>query len=252
MLPWLAPSIINRCSVQITESSYLIFFVAVLLLHRLLQGRHDYQKVMLTLASYYFYATFDWRFLGLLVALTAINFAAGAFVAQAGTLRQKCAGVWGAVLLSIGILGYFKYLNFFGQMVNSLAHWLGGDSLVPLVDVILPVGISFMTFQAISYPIDLYYGRLKRPFGLLDFSLFIAFFPRLLAGPIVPAAQFLPQLAAPAPRVSADQRFDGICRPDGLFVPVFVDCPGGLQLPGLSGLERILGYGDWRRAHVGL
>lgn len=195
---------------QITESSYLIFFVAVLLLHRLLQGRHVYQKVMLTLASYYFYATFDWRFLGLLVALTAINFAAGAFVAQAGTLRQKRAGVWGAVLLSIGILGYFKYLNFFGQMVNSLAHWLGGDSLVPLVDVILPVGISFMTFQAISYPIDLYYGRLKRPFGVLDFSLFIAFFPRLLAGPIVPAAQFLPQLATPAPRVSADQRFDGL------------------------------------------
>lgn len=195
---------------QITESSYLIFFIVVLLVHRLLQGRHDHQKVMLTLASYYFYATLDWRFLGLLVALTVINFSAGAVVAQGGTVQRRRAGVWGAVLLSVGILGYFKYLNFFGQMVNSLAHWLGGNSLVPFVEVILPVGISFMTFQAISYPIDLYYGRLKRTFGLLDFSMFIAFFPRLLAGPIVPAAQFLPQLAVPAPRVSADQRFDGM------------------------------------------
>ena len=195
---------------QITETSYLIFFGAVLLLHRLLQGSHTRQKVLLTAASYYFYATLDWRFLGLLIALTAINFVAGAYVAQAGTVARKRAGVWGAVVLSVGILGYFKYLNFFGQMVNALSHWFGGNSLVPFVEVILPVGISFMTFQAISYPIDLYYGRLKRPFGLLDFSLFLAFFPRLLAGPIVPAAQFLPQLTTVAPRVSADQRFEGL------------------------------------------
>ena len=195
---------------QITEASYLIFFTVVLVVHRMLQGRHDWQKAMLTLASYYFYATLNWRFLGLLIALTAINFGAGALVARADSIRLKRAGVWGAVLLSVGILGYFKYLNFFGEMINSLAHWFGGNSLVPYVEVLLPVGISFMTFQALSYPIDLYYGRLKRPFGLLDFSLFIAFFPRLLAGPIVPAAQFLPQLATPAPRVSADQRFDGL------------------------------------------
>lgn len=165
---------------------------------------------MLTIASYYFYAALDWRFLGLLLALTGINFLAGAFVSQASSIRQKRAGIWGAVLLSVGILGYFKYLNFFGYMINSLSHWFGGNSLVPFVEVILPVGISFMTFQAISYPIDLYYGRLKRPFGLLDFSLFMAFFPRLLAGPIVPSAQFLPQLTATAPRVSADQRYEGL------------------------------------------
>lgn len=200
----------DRSSVQITESPYLIFFIAVLLLHRLLQGSHDRQKVLLTIASYYFYATLDWRFLGLLVALTAINFVAGAWVAGAGTPAQKRIGVWGAVLLSVGILGYFKYLNFFGQMINSVSAWFGGNSLVPFVEVILPVGISFMTFQAISYPIDLYYGRLKRPFGLLDFSMFLAFFPRLLAGPIVPAGQFLPQLATVAPRVGADQRFEGM------------------------------------------
>ncbi|MDB5748809.1 MAG: hypothetical protein JWP72_3657 [Massilia sp.] len=195
---------------QITESSFLIFFIAVLLVHRLLQGQHGWQKLALTVASYYFYATYDWRFLGLLLALTAINFVAGDMVVRASSVRHKRWSIAAAVILSMAILAYFKYLNFFGEMVNSLARVLGGGSLVPYVDVILPVGISFMTFQAITYPIDLYYGRLKQPYSLLDFSLFIAFFPRLLAGPIVPAAQFLPQLETVAPRVSADQRFDGV------------------------------------------
>jgi len=87
---------------------------------------------------------------------------------------------------------------------------MGCSALVPLVKLLLPVGISFLTFQAITYPIDLYAGRLSKRASLSDFTLFMAFFPRLLCGPIVPAAYFLPQLQQPMPPVSDDQRFAGL------------------------------------------
>ena len=195
---------------DITGFTYLVFFSCVLVLHRLLQGSHRAQKYLLTAASYYFYCTIDWRFAALLIALTGINWAAGRVVATSTSDSAKRWAIGAAVLGSLGILFYFKYLNFFSDMLNGLTAWLGAGALVPLVDVILPVGISFMTFQAITYPIDLYRGQLGKPAGLLDFSFFMAFFPRLLAGPIVRASYFLPQLEQPAPVVSADQRFEGL------------------------------------------
>jgi D-alanyl-lipoteichoic acid acyltransferase DltB (MBOAT superfamily) len=194
----------------ITGSGYLIFFLCVLTLHAVLAGRHWLQKAMLTLASYYFYATVDWRFTGLLLALTLINWSAGAVVARTTNRHAARWAVALAVLASLALLGYFKYLNFFGAMLNSVSGWLGGGALVPMVGLLLPVGISFLTFQAITYPIDLYAGRLARPASLADFTLFMAFFPRLLCGPIVPAAQFLPQLQQQSAQpVSDEQRFAG-------------------------------------------
>jgi D-alanyl-lipoteichoic acid acyltransferase DltB (MBOAT superfamily) len=196
---------------DITGFAYLVFFAAVLLLHRVLQGRHGAQKAMLVAASYYFYMTFEWRFALLLLALTLVNYLAGEAVARAAGPRARRAAVAAAVLFSLGVLFYFKYLNFFGGMANSLARLLGaGGSLVPYVDVLLPVGISFMTFQAITYPIDLYTGKMPRHCSLLDYSLFLAFFPRLLSGPIVRAAHFLPQLETAPPPVTDAQRFDGL------------------------------------------
>ena len=195
---------------NITGFGYLVFLVVVLGAHHLLQGRHAAQKWLLIAASYYFYATVDWRFCGLLLGLTLINFAAGSAVARAASIIVKRRAIAVAVLLSIGLLCYFKYLNFFGAMANSVTEWLGAGSLVPFVNILLPVGISFMTFQAITYPIDLSTRRLDKPCGLGDFALFIAFFPRLLSGPIVTAAYFLPQLGTEAPRVSHEQRFEGL------------------------------------------
>ncbi len=154
--------------------------------------------------------TIDWRFAGLLLSLTLINFAAGYQVVNGRSNFERRLSVTLAIIGSLGILFYFKYLNFFGGMVNALSQWLGSSSLVPFVDVILPVGISFMTFQAITYPIDLYSGRLKQSCNLSDFSLFMAFFPRLLSGPIVRASYFLPQLQKTSPCVTDEQRFDGL------------------------------------------
>jgi alginate O-acetyltransferase complex protein AlgI len=196
--------------VDITGFGYLVFLVVVLVAHSFLEGRHLAQKLLLIAGSYYFYATVDWRFCGLLLALTIINFLAGRTVARAGSTRDQRRAIGAAVILSVGLLCYFKYLNFFGAMVNSLTEWLGTGSLVPFVNVLLPVGISFMTFQAITYPIDLYYKRLDKPSSLTDFALFIAFFPRLLSGPIVTAAYFMPQLQTLAPRVRHEQRFEGL------------------------------------------
>jgi D-alanyl-lipoteichoic acid acyltransferase DltB (MBOAT superfamily) len=196
--------------VDITGFGYLVFFCTVLALHRLLQGRHDAQKWLLIAASYYFYATIDWRFCGLLAVLTLVNHVAGAAVATAADRGTARRAITGAVVLSLGLLGYFKYLNFFGAMVNSMTAWLGTGSLVPFVNILLPVGISFMTFQAITYPIDLYHGRLDKPARAIDFTLFMAFFPRLLSGPIVTAAYFLPQLRPSCPQVTRDQRFVGL------------------------------------------
>jgi D-alanyl-lipoteichoic acid acyltransferase DltB (MBOAT superfamily) len=217
--------------VEITGFSYLIFFVAVLLMHQLLAGRDGWQKLMLSAASYYFYATVDWRFTGLLMGITVVNWLAGQVVASRASARVRRAAVVMAVIATLGILCYFKYLNFFASMVNSLTAWLGHGSLVPLVGVLLPVGLSFLTFQAITYPIDLYAGRLAKPASFNDFVLFMAFFPRLLAGPIVPAAYFLPQLQRKAHKVSNEQRFEGaalIMR--GLIKKVILADTLGMQL----------------------
>lgn len=195
---------------EITGFGYLVFFLCVLALHSLLTGRDRAQKAMLTLASYYFYATVDWRFTGLLLSLTLINWTAGEAVGRAQHRSAAKFAVTLAVIASVAVLGYFKYLNFFGGMLNSLSVWMGCSALVPLVKLLLPVGISFLTFQAITYPIDLYAGRLSKRASLSDFTLFMAFFPRLLCGPIVPAAYFLPQLQQPMPPVSDDQRFAGL------------------------------------------
>ncbi|NVD96874.1 MBOAT family protein [Massilia sp. BJB1822] len=194
---------------ELTGFAYLVFFLLVLAAHHYLRAHGGWQKAMLTAASYYFYATIDWRFMGLLAAFSVINYSAGEVVMRARSPALRRAAVAAAVVASLAMLGYFKYLNFFAAMLNSVAQWMGQDALLPLVSVLLPVGISFMTFQAISYPIDLYAGRLQKTCSFGDFALFIAFFPRLLAGPIVPAAYFLPQLEQPV-RVSEDQRFEGL------------------------------------------
>ena len=195
---------------DITGFSYLVFFVAVLAMHRALQGHTDGQKWLLIGASYYFYATVDWRFCGLLAVLTLINFVAGSIVANSTNPGVAKRAIAGAIVLSISLLCYFKYLNFFGSMVNSMTAWLGTGGIVPLVDLFLPVGISFMTFQAITYPIDLYRRRLGQPCNATDFIFFMAFFPRLLSGPIVTASYFMPQLGPSHPGVTREHRFTGL------------------------------------------
>ncbi len=150
------------------------------------------RKLGLLAASYYFYAYWDWRFLSLLLLSTVVDFGVGRALARSDSAPRRRALLALSLVCNLGLLGFFKYFNFF---VDSLAPLLGQLGLrTGTLSIILPVGISFYTFQTLSYTIDVYRRRLKACDDFFDFALFVSFFPQLVAGPIVRAADFLPQL----------------------------------------------------------
>ncbi|WP_207061867.1 MBOAT family protein [Motiliproteus sp. SC1-56] len=174
---------------------FLVFFITVFLLVRVvLKNHHEAKKNCLLAASYYFYMCWDWRFAGLIFSITLINYVTGRLIKQADETAGKKLWLGVSLISSLSILAYFKYANFFIESFNGLLIGLGLEPSVPLLSVILPVGISFYTFQSISYSLDIYRNRLEPVSSLRDFSLFVAFFPQLVAGPIVRASHFLPQL----------------------------------------------------------
>ena len=166
----------------------------VFLVSWMLRDRLDLHKAFLLGVSYFFYGYWDWRFLGLLFVSTTINYVAGVLLTSLTLDRHRKWGVGVSVALNLVILGFFKYYGFFIISLDNLLTSIGLERDLPLLDVILPIGISFFTFQGISYVIDVYRGDVqpvKRP---IDLYLYISFFPQLVAGPIVRAAHFLPQL----------------------------------------------------------
>lgn len=180
-----------------TETRFLFFFAAVFVAYWW-AASDTARKWLLLLASYAFYAAWNWRFLGLIVASTGIDFAIGLRLGDRSTtpaVRRR----W--VLLSVawnlGVLAFFKYFNFGLDSATTLLNWVGLHADRHTLAIILPVGISFFTFQSMSYSIDVYTGTLRPCRSLLDFATFIGFFPQLFAGPIVRAIDFLPQLDAP-------------------------------------------------------
>ncbi len=171
---------------------FAIFFVVVLTANWLLQPHRRAWTWFMLGASYVFYGAWDWRFLGLIAGSTIINQASAVLIDRAsGTARKRL--VTGAVAANLAILGWFKYYGFFATSLINLFARVGIDLPIPLLAITLPVGISFFTFQALSYVIDVYRGT-ERPTTLLDFGLYLAFFPQLVAGPIVRSSEFLPQL----------------------------------------------------------
>lgn len=154
---------------------------------------HATRKGILLIGSYFFYMTWDVRLAGLLIWMTLINYIAGNQIFGSSLTRQR---IWLTISLvaSLATLGYFKYTNFFLTSLNETAKTIGISWHINLLELIIPVGISFITFQAITYPLDVYGKKISKPATLLDYSLFVAFFPKLLSGPITRASQFLPQL----------------------------------------------------------
>lgn len=157
-------------------------------------------KLLLVAASYVFYAAWDWRFVGLLVLATVGNEVAAMGIHLAGDQRARDRWLTGALVGNLGVLAWFKYAGFLVGSADGLLRMVGFDVALPYPEVVLPVGISFFTFQAISYVVDVHRRKL-RPTNLLDVAVYLAFFPQLVAGPIVRATEFLPQLAhGPDPR----------------------------------------------------
>ena len=164
-------------------------FICLLIWHlRSLRLRHW----VLLLASYFFYAAWDIRYLSLILISTAIDFWCGQRIYNTET--RKKLFLWISLLTNLGILGLFKYFNFFSESANALLQHFGIALSPVTLSVTLPVGISFYTFQSMSYTIDIYRMKLKPEPSFIRFALFVAFFPQLVAGPIVRASQFLPQL----------------------------------------------------------
>ncbi|HKO88841.1 MAG TPA: MBOAT family O-acyltransferase [Burkholderiales bacterium] len=185
---------------------FFVFFAAVFFLNRLLLSRLPARKNMLLAASYYFYMCWDWRFAGLLLFSTAVNFCCGAMIARSKSEGARKWWVSCALVLSLGLLAYFKYLNFFIDSAADLLRGFGLNADMGLLQIALPVGISFYTFQSLSYTLDIYRRQESPTTSFRDYALFVAFFPTLLAGPITRAKQFLPQLESPLP--DGDQRIE--------------------------------------------
>lgn len=169
--------------------AFLLLF-AVSYLGSKLSKTREQKHIVLLLASYVFYGYWDVRFLLLLILQTYISYILAKQIARATEQKRAKTFMLIGVSISLAILGFFKYFNFF---VESFAQLFGISSLGTL-NIILPVGISFYTFQALSYLIDVYRKQLKACDRFLNISLYISFFPQLVAGPIVRASDFLPQL----------------------------------------------------------
>ncbi len=203
------------------SKAFFIYLPIVLVVYHLLRGRgHKYR--FLLVASWFFYMSWNPWFIWVILFTSVVDYAAGLLIEAAATPARRRAWLLMSLVTNLGFLGVFKYMNFFVGNGLGLARAAGWDVPDWSVHVLLPLGISFHTFQGISYTLDVYHGRVKAVRSFVDFALFVAFFPQLVAGPIVRAVDFLPQMAVP-PRVGAGQVVEGLhWFLLGLFKKVFI------------------------------
>lgn len=172
---------------------YFFFLPLVFLIYWMLK-RTSMQNLFLVVASYIFYTCWDWRFLSLIIITTISSWGTGCLMERIDTnKRMRSIVFYVNITLNLAILGVFKYYNFFAKSFSELLGSIGIATDYPTLNVILPVGISFYTFQAIGYSIDVYRYRQTPCHSLVDFAAFICFFPQLVAGPIESASHLLPQ-----------------------------------------------------------
>ncbi|MEO6176129.1 MAG: MBOAT family O-acyltransferase [Flavobacterium circumlabens] len=152
------------------------------------------QNALLIVASYYFYSCWDWRFLFLLVFSTFLDYYTGIQIEKGKSEKSRKFWFWLSIIINLGFLAIFKYYNFFAASFSELLGSAGIKASPILLNVILPVGISFYTFHGLSYVIDIYYKRIKAEYNFVDYSLFVSYFPLLVAGPIERATHLLPQV----------------------------------------------------------
>ena len=203
-------------------NSYIfwVFFALVFILYRRL--RHRAQNYMLLIASYVFYGYWDWRFLFLMLFSTAIDYCAAILIAQSQSRPRRKGILITSICIQLSLLGLFKYYGFFSQQLASVFSLVGIPVYLPALKFLLPVGISFYTFQTMSYMIDVYRGDYPCEKNFVNFALFVSFFPHLVAGPLVRATKLLPQIATPRARRPDDFREGLYYIAIGLFKKVFV------------------------------
>jgi alginate O-acetyltransferase complex protein AlgI len=186
-----------------------LFFLVVYATAWSLNAENQRRKQFLLLASWVFYAWWDWRFVGLLIASAVLNWYLAGQIGASDDARRRRGLVILGVAVNLTILGFFKYYGFFIEQLGDLLKLVGWQRDLPLLHVILPIGISFFTFQGMSYVIDVHRGKVASARSLLDVMLLMNFFPHLVAGPIVRASDLLPQFAS-APRLNRQMAMHGL------------------------------------------
>ena len=185
-----------------------VFFLFVYFTAWSLDRENGRRKLFLLLASWFFYAQWDWRFVGLLILSAVLNWGVAALIARRPADRRKWLVGLG-VAANLLILGFFKYYGFFVEQAGDLLARFGWERDLPLLQIVLPVGISFFTFQGISYVVDVHRGKTPAAKSLLDVMLLMSFFPHLVAGPIVRASDLLPQFDR-TPRLTREMATHGL------------------------------------------
>ncbi len=191
-------------------ADFAVFFFVVFCASWAAARHPDARKLLLLAASYFFYGYWDWRFMALLAASSAINYVAGRIISVSAGAGPRKSALITAIVLNLAILGFFKYFGFFLGTLGDLLVAAGLERDMPFLQIVLPVGISFFTFQGISYVVDVYRGEVASAKSPLDLFLYISFFPQLVAGPIVRAAWFLPQLGE-VPELTRRAMCFGLC-----------------------------------------
>ncbi len=202
-----------------TQIEFGVFFGTILLALVYLKN-NTLRKTLILAASYYFYSYWDYRFLSLILISTSVDYLIGMKLGQTNCLSQRRRLLLCSLVINLGILFFFKYCNFF---ITSFQAALGSLNLnLSTLNIILPVGISFYTFQTLSYTIDVYNRKMEPCTHFLDFAVFVAFFPQLVAGPIVRASYFLPQLQLFHPFTKENIHLGTRIFVVGMFKKVFV------------------------------
>lgn len=183
---------------------FAVFFTVVWAVFVVVRDRPVARRLVLLAGSWVFYAAWNWRFLLLLWWMVALNHVAARLVAAAGTPAGGRLALGAGVTANLGLLAYFKYYGFFTESLVGLLDRIGVSVHVPLVQVVLPLGISFLTFQAVSYLVEVRRGVLA-PVGLLDEAVWLSFFPTVVSGPITRASELVPQLRS-TPRCDDPER----------------------------------------------
>lgn len=173
---------------------FAIFLPIVFILYWFVANKSiKHQNILIVIASYFFYGWWDWRFLSLIIFSTLVDYIIGINLKKEENQIKRKVLLWASIIVNLGFLGFFKYFNFFIDNFTTAFSFFGSEIQANTLNIILPVGISFYTFQTLSYTIDVYKKKLKPTSDFIIFSAYVSFFPQLVAGPIERATNLLPQ-----------------------------------------------------------
>lgn len=177
------------------SSIYFFFMIGCFFLYW--HAPIKYRNIILLILSCFFYAYYSWRFLGLIAVSILTSYYCGNRILPHDHSRKRKKWLAFSIVINIGLLGYFKYIDFFIVNINNFLYSIGFEKTLELLNIILPIGISFYIFQSLTYPLDIYFRKMSPNKSFIDFATYVTFFPKLISGPIERASIFLNQLMIP-------------------------------------------------------